>query len=109
MRSALMLCMVAAVLLAAVQSATITQEWFTDSGCTQNEEIATVVQGQCYLDSADYSGVQWECAAGGSVVAVVYNYGDVNCTGTPIGKKLFAEGSCVGPIFSNLYLIASGC
>mmetsp|Transcript_32208 Transcript_32208/g.37133 ORF Transcript_32208/g.37133 Transcript_32208/m.37133 type:complete len:110 (+) Transcript_32208:28-357(+) len=109
MRVTLIVCLIAAALLASAQSATITQQWYTDSACSQNEEISTVVQGQCYLDSADYSGVQWECAAGGTVVGIAYSYGDVNCTGSPLGKKVFAEGQCVGPVFSNLYLIASGC
>lgn len=99
---------VLALLLVAASATTISQQWYTDSACSQGEVIAQVQSGQCYLDSADYSGMQWNCA-GGSVVAFVYNYGDENCTGSPIGKKVFAPNQCIGPVYNNLYLIASGC
>jgi hypothetical protein len=90
------------------QSASITQQWYTDAQCTQGENTVNVNAGQCYLDAADYSGMSWNCQSG-SVVAYVYNYGDENCTGAPIAKKPFAQGQCTGPVYNNLYLIVQGC
>jgi hypothetical protein len=98
----------AAMLLVAASATTITQEWFTDSGCSQGEQITKVPSGSCLLDSVDYSGLSWNCQAS-EVVAFVYQTGNVNCTGTPMAIKKFPPGKCVGPIYNDLYLIASGC
>ena len=100
--------LLAAVLVVVVSSTTITQQWYTDNGCSQGEQITKVQSGQCLLDSVDYSGLSWNCQVG-DVVAFVYPPGNMNCTGTPLAIKKFSKGTCTGPIYNDLYLIASGC
>jgi hypothetical protein len=96
------------VFAAAHAGGQITQEWFMDAQCSQGENIVKVNEGQCYLDSVDYSGLSWHCD-GGSVVAWVYSPGNTNCNGQPVAKKTFPPNKCMGPVYNNLYLIASGC
>lgn len=87
----------------------LTQQWYTDAACTQGENIVQVDEGKCYLDSADYSGLRWVCQ-GTTAVAEVFNYGDMKCANKKdFVEKAFPPGTCVGPIYGNLYLIMSGC
>jgi hypothetical protein len=108
MKATLIALLVVAMLVSATAATDITQEWFTDSACSQGEQITKVSSGQCLLDSVDYSGLSWNCQAS-EVVAFVYPTGNIKCTGTPIAIKKFPQGSCVGPIYNDLYLKASGC
>lgn len=87
----------------------ITQYWYTDSQCTQGLNVVKVNQGQCYLDAYDYSGMKWECDNSGDVVGVAYNTGDTTCQQAPVGRRVFPPHQCIGPVFNDLYLVASGC
>lgn len=99
---------VIAALVVLAAAGTITQDWFTDANCTEGSNIVRVDEGKCYFDQQNMNGMEWTCAAG-AVQGVVYGYMDTNCTGTPIGKRSFLPNKCSGPIYNNLYLIASGC
>lgn len=86
----------------------IVQLWYTDPNCTQGLNVVRVVPGTCYFDAYDYSGMEWKCS-GGSVVGVSYMPGDINCTQAPAGDRKFPPHECIGPVFNDLYLVASGC